>query len=252
MFLVIEKIDATDNATDPYESKSILHRNAYDYVYGIINELPNAGNYSDDCGTGLVAFVLIKEPLIICANWIADFILASRFHDTVLLSSSISVRTFYFCWLYRSRNECIILVLCESLLYGISDISVVKFIKRLDYIPMCMCSFVSGWYYGKYYKSVKAFENSENHLNWLESCWYLGKSVPAENAIANRSDFDSLTISFDYPFYCKKCDEKLPRSSLWLLRTSEVNSFFENAKSWLVINWFDYPTLINTSIWLIF
>lgn len=62
---------------------------------------------------------------------------------------------------------------------------------------MCMCSFVSGWYYGKYYKSVKAFENSENRLKWLEACWHLGRSVPAENAIVNRSGSEFLAISFD-------------------------------------------------------
>ncbi|XP_031630232.1 protein PTHB1 [Contarinia nasturtii] len=46
-----------------------------------------------------------------------------------------------------SDNENLILVLCENLLYAISDTSNIKFIKRLDYVPMCFCSFVAGWYY---------------------------------------------------------------------------------------------------------
>lgn len=41
-------------------------------------------------------------------------------------------------------------MLCENLLYAISDTATTKFIKRLDYAPMCMCSFVAGWYYGKH------------------------------------------------------------------------------------------------------
>lgn len=49
---------------------------------------------------------------------------------------------------FSGRNENIILVLCENLLYGISDMSNIKFIKRLDYVPLCFCSFVAGWYYG--------------------------------------------------------------------------------------------------------
>ncbi|XP_055320368.1 protein PTHB1 [Sitodiplosis mosellana] len=46
-----------------------------------------------------------------------------------------------------TENENLILILCENLLYGISDTSSIKFIKRLDYVPMCFCSFVAGWYY---------------------------------------------------------------------------------------------------------
>lgn len=49
-----------------------------------------------------------------------------------------------------SRNENIVLILCENLLYGISDTSNIRFMKRLDYVPMCFCSFVAGWYYGLY------------------------------------------------------------------------------------------------------
>lgn len=51
----------------------------------------------------------------------------------------------------KTRNENIILILCENLLYGISDTSTIKFIKRLDYVPMCFCSFVAGWYYGMFF-----------------------------------------------------------------------------------------------------
>lgn len=41
-----------------------------------------------------------------------------------------------------------ILILCENILYGITDQANVKFMKRLDYSPICFSSFVSGWYYG--------------------------------------------------------------------------------------------------------
>lgn len=51
------------------------------------------------------------------------------------------------------REQCIILVLCENLLYGISDTSQILLMKRLDFSPICFCSFVAGWYYGKMLKN---------------------------------------------------------------------------------------------------
>lgn len=57
-----------------------------------------------------------------------------------------------------SESECIILVLCENCLYGFTDQSSVKFIKRLDYSPKCFSSFVAGWYYGEPHNSSKYFK----------------------------------------------------------------------------------------------
>lgn len=50
-------------------------------------------------------------------------------------------------------------------MYCVSDTAVVKFIKRLDYSPLCFCTFVCGWYWGKSPK--------QNNL-LLHSCEFRG------------------------------------------------------------------------------
>lgn len=59
-------------------------------------------------------------------------------------------KEFYVNYKYVFRSESMIIVLGEYHLFGISDNAVVKFIKRLDYSPICLCTFVAGWYWGKY------------------------------------------------------------------------------------------------------
>ncbi|XP_063708995.1 protein PTHB1 [Culicoides brevitarsis] len=46
-----------------------------------------------------------------------------------------------------SKTESVIVLLGENNLICTSDTGKIKFIKRLDYVPVCLCSFVIGWYW---------------------------------------------------------------------------------------------------------
>ena len=45
-------------------------------------------------------------------------------------------------------TESLIILLGENNLICSSDTGKIKFIKRLDYTAICLCSFVVGWYWG--------------------------------------------------------------------------------------------------------
>lgn len=52
-------------------------------------------------------------------------------------------------FMFLLSTESNIVILGDNNLICISDTGKVKFIKRLDYTPTALCSFVIGWYWGE-------------------------------------------------------------------------------------------------------
>lgn len=48
-----------------------------------------------------------------------------------------------------TSTETVIVILGEKNLYCLTDLGKLKFMKKLDFVPICLHAYVIGWYWGK-------------------------------------------------------------------------------------------------------
>ncbi|CRK93885.1 CLUMA_CG007412, isoform A [Clunio marinus] len=85
-----------------------------------------------------------------------------------------------------SNSESLIILLGENNLICVSDTGKMKFIKKMDYTPLCFCSFVVGWYFEPDCKLMIAVATENNSILIYQNSTLVWCAELLEQAVAIR------------------------------------------------------------------